>query len=249
MWQGLLRKPLIIHEQNAKAGLTNQLLAKVAKKILQGFPSAFASQKAIVVGNPVRTEIENLPEPGKRLLPLRSPFRLLVLGGSLGAQAINQVVPRALLELTSTERPDVLHQTGDKHFEDVKKEYESMGIRAQLTPFIKDMAAAYAWADVVLCRAGALTVSELCTAGLGAVFVPFPFAVDDHQTANASFMVKEDAAFCVPQTELTADRLADIVKQFNAVPERRLMMAQSAYHLRKVEVAKKFYEICQEVCQ
>ncbi len=244
----LMQRPLIIHEQNAKAGLTNKLLATLAKRILEGFPSAFKPQaKVIVVGNPVRPEIENLPAPEERIPVARSPFRLLVLGGSLGAQALNTIVPQAMGALRADERPDIWHQTGDKNADTVKKDYESMGIQANIEPFIKDMAAAYAWADVVLCRAGALTVSELCVAGLGAVFVPFPFAVDDHQTANASFMVKQHAAMCIQQTELTVGRLADIVKQFNAVPTKRLAMAQSAYQLRKVQVAKKIFEICQEV--
>ena len=244
----LMRCPLIIHEQNAKAGFTNQLLARVAKRILQGFPSAFKPRANVVlVGNPVRPEIENLPEPFQRLHPLRKPFRLLVMGGSLGAQALNTIVPKALLELSENERPAILHQTGEKQIESTKNDYESMGIEANLTPFIKDMAAAYAWADVVLCRAGALTVAELCAAGLGAVFVPFPHAVDDHQTANANFMVKQEAALCIQQSDLTAKGLADIVKQFNEMPERRAAMAQSAYQLRKVHVAEKIYEICQEV--
>ena len=246
----LMRRPLIIHEQNAKAGLTNKLLARFAKKVLEGFPSAFAPRANVThVGNPVRSEIENLPPPDARLNPLRLPFRLLVLGGSLGAQALNTVVPEAMQQLSEDERPAILHQTGDKHIELVKKDYASKGIQANLIPFIKDMAEAYAWADVVLCRAGALTVSELCTAGLGAVLVPFPHAVDDHQTANAHLMVKQDAALCVQQTELTASRLADIVKQFNALPEKHLMMARSAYQLRQVQVAKKIFEICQEVWQ
>jgi UDP-N-acetylglucosamine--N-acetylmuramyl-(pentapeptide) pyrophosphoryl-undecaprenol N-acetylglucosamine transferase len=244
----LLRRPLIIHEQNATAGFTNKMLAKVAKRILEGFPSAFKSKANVVlVGNPVRPEIENLPEPLKRLDPSRKPFRLLVLGGSLGAQALNTIVPKALHQLSESERPAIMHQTGEKQIDATKKDYESMGLQANVIPFIKDMAAAYAWADVVLCRAGALTVAELCAAGLGAVFVPFPHAVDDHQTANASFMVKHDAAICVQQTDLTASRLADIVKEFNDMPEKRAAMAQSAYQLRRVHVAEKIFAICQEV--
>lgn len=243
-------RPLIIHEQNAKAGLTNKWLARIAKRVLAGFPNAFQSQlEAITVGNPVRIEMESLPAPKKRLTPVRSPFRLLVLGGSLGAQALNEVVPRALSKIYPNERPEIWHQTGDKHFDSAKKIYESMGIQAKLAPFVKDMAQAYSWADMVLCRAGALTVSELCVVGLGAVLVPFPFAVDDHQTANASFMVKDQAALCIPQTELTDSRLADIVREFSQSPERRLAMAQAAYQLRQVNVTGKIYDICREVCR
>lgn len=244
----LVHRPLIIHEQNAKAGYTNKMLAYFAKYILEGFPSAFKPKiNVIIIGNPVRAEIENLPPPQARLNPVHSPFRLLVLGGSLGAQALNEAVPKALSQLKINERPEVFHQTGDKHFEVTKKTYESMGVQANLAPFVKDMAQAYAWADIVLCRAGALTVSELCVVGLGAIFVPFPYAVDDHQTANASFMVDNEAALCIQQTELTETRLADIVRQFSKSPERCLVMAQAAYQLRKVNVVEKIFKICQEV--
>lgn len=246
----LLRKPLIIHEQNAKAGFTNKMLARIAKRILEGFPKAFKPQtKVITTGNPVRVEITNLPPPKDRLHSERFPLRLLVLGGSLGAKALNEVVPRALAQLPGNERPEVFHQTGDKHYEDAKKAYASMNVEANLKPFIQDMAEAYAWADVVLCRAGALTVTELCAVGLGAIFVPFPYAVDDHQTANASFMVSHHAALCIQQTDLTESRLADIVRELIKSPEKRIAMAQAAYQLRNVDVTKKIFNICEEVCR
>lgn len=246
----LSKRPLVIHEQNAKAGFTNQMLAKVAKRVLEGFPGSFKSQaKVLAIGNPVRTEIENLPLPKERLLPDHSPLRLLVLGGSLGAQALNEVVPKALAKLNVEERPQVLHQTGDKHFEATKKIYGALSVEGELKPFIKDMAQAYSWADVVLCRAGALTVAELCTVGLGAIFVPFPHAVDDHQTANADFMVRNHAALCIQQTALTEGRLADIVRELSLKPAQRLAMAQAAYQLRNVKVTEKIVEICKEVCR
>jgi UDP-N-acetylglucosamine--N-acetylmuramyl-(pentapeptide) pyrophosphoryl-undecaprenol N-acetylglucosamine transferase len=246
----LLKRPLVIHEQNAKAGLTNKMLARVAKRVLEGFPAAFKSQpNVLAIGNPVRVEIANLPLPKERLTPRHSPLRLLVLGGSLGAQALNEVVPKALAKLDIKERPLVLHQTGDKHFEMVKKAYISLSVEGELKPFIKDMAEAYSWADVVLCRAGALTVAELCAVGLGAIFVPFPYAVDDHQTANADFMVRNNAALCIPQRELTENRLADIVRKLSLKPEQRLAMAQAAYQLRNVNVTEKIVEICKEVCR
>lgn len=245
----LSRRPLIIHEQNAKAGFTNKMLAYVAKRVLEGFPAAFKPRpNVIVIGNPVRAEIGNLPAPEDRLTPARSPLRLLVLGGSLGAQAINEIVPRALARLEAGERPQVLHQTGDKHFEAAQAVYGALGIKADLKPFIKDMAQAYSWADMVLCRAGALTVAELCTVGLGAIFVPFPYAVDDHQTANANFMVKHNAAFCIQQAELTESRLADIVRELSVKPKERLAMAEAAYQLRNMKVTEKIFEICKEVC-
>lgn len=243
----LMKLPLIIHEQNAKAGLTNRILSKLASKVLEGFPNVFKAQaKVIPVGNPVRLEIENLPGPEKRFSVPREPFRLLVLGGSLGAQALNKLVPEALSLLKENERPTVVHQTGEKHFESARNSYNNKELQVNLTPFIKDMADAYNWADVVLCRAGALTVAELCAAGLGAIFVPFPHAVDDHQTANADFMVKHKAAICVQQSDLTPERLADILKRVR-VPTQRIAMAQSAYQLRQVKVAEKIYAICQEV--
>lgn len=244
----LSRVPLVIHEQNAKAGLTNKLLSVLAKRVLQGFPGAFkAGRKVVTIGNPVRNEIENIPSPEQRMPTDRKPFRMLVLGGSLGARALNEIVPQALSLMDKDVRPEVMHQTGDKHFQETKKLYESIGIQADLVPFVKDMAGVYSWADMVLCRAGALTVAELCAAGLGAIFVPFPHAVDDHQTANAEFMVKEDAAMCVQQKDLTQERLADIVEQFALSPVKRLEMAQAAYRLRQVHVTEKIYEICEEI--
>lgn len=244
----LLRRPLIVHEQNARAGLTNKLLARVAKRVLQGFPGAFtASSKVVTIGNPVRTDIENIPSPDQRMLEERKPFRLLVLGGSLGAKALNELVPQALAEMDVEIRPDVWHQTGDKHFEETKTLYESMGVKANLVPFVKDMSEVYSWADMVICRAGALTVAELCAAGLGAIFVPFPYAVDDHQTANANFMVEHNAALCVQQKDLTREQLADIVEQFALSPVKRLEMAQAAYRLRHIHVTEKIYAICEEI--
>jgi UDP-N-acetylglucosamine--N-acetylmuramyl-(pentapeptide) pyrophosphoryl-undecaprenol N-acetylglucosamine transferase len=238
--------PLIIHEQNAKAGLTNKMLARFSKRILEGFPNVFNQpSKVFAVGNPVRNEIAYLPPPAERKLD--TSFRLLVLGGSLGAQGLNEAVPRALALLKPEERPEVWHQTGEKHFEATKKIYESMGIRVKLTPFITDMAEAYTFATMVLCRAGASTVAELCAAGLGAVLVPYPYAVDDHQTANADFMVKNGAALCVQQSELTGDKLADILRQFSQSPDQRLKMAEAAWQLRKINVAERIYDILCDV--
>ncbi|OGT56911.1 MAG: undecaprenyldiphospho-muramoylpentapeptide beta-N-acetylglucosaminyltransferase [Gammaproteobacteria bacterium RIFCSPHIGHO2_12_FULL_43_28] len=244
----LSRRPLIIHEQNATAGLTNKMLARIAKRVLEGFPGAFKSRKKVVtVGNPVRTEIINLPKPKKRLTPLHSPLRLLVLGGSLGARALNEIVPQALMLLAPEERPVVLHQTGNKLMAIAKKAYESADIDVTLQPFIEDMAAAYGWADIVICRAGALTVAELCTVGLGAILIPFPHAVDDHQTANAEYMVRGGAAYCIQQPQLSKERLADELKQFIDQHEKCLTMAEAAYRLRYNDVTEKIVGICEEV--
>ena len=239
--------PLLVHEQNAKPGMTNVWLAKVAKRVLAGFPDSFTKDiSAIAVGNPVRKAIEALPAPS---YTEHTPFHLLVLGGSLGAQALNETVPAALSLLPADCRPKVRHQTGEKHWDKTKKIYENNQIDADVKPFIEDMAESYAWADVVLCRAGALTVAELCVAGRGAIFVPFPFAVDDHQTANAFYMVQQGAAKCVPQAQLSAAHLAELLKELTVSPDKRVAMAKAAYELRNVQVVEKIYDICEEVCR
>lgn len=243
----LARKPLIIHEQNAKPGMTNKWLLPISIKVLQGFPNAFPEhEKVVTVGNPVRPEIENLPSPEQKNVPEEQAWRLLILGGSLGAVALNKVVPEALSKLPLDIRPDVIHQTGGKHIETTRAAYDAIGLHVNLVPFMKDMADAYQWADMVLCRAGALTVAELCAAGVGAVFVPYPHAVDNHQAANADFMVSQSAALCVPQSELTPDKLADLLRQFAESPASRLAMAKAAYRLRNPNVAEKIYTICEE---
>lgn len=241
----LQRRPLIIHEQNAKAGFTNQWLARIAAHILEGFPQAFKQRRRVMtVGNPVRADIETLPPPQARSKALHTPCHLLVLGGSLGAQAINELVPEALVKLSPDVRPMVMHQTGEKHFTSVTAHYDRLGLRdMQVVPFVADMASAYAWADVVLCRAGALTVSELCAAGLGAIFIPFPYAVDDHQTANANYMVKRQAAICVPQQQLTVEVLVDILQKICINPQKRAEMAQAAYQLRHPHVVDDIFKV------
>lgn len=246
----LSNRPLIIHEQNAKAGLTNKMLAHIAKYVMEGFPNAFkAAQKVVSVGNPVRAEIEKIAGPELRFKARKKPYHLLVLGGSLGAQSLNKIMPGAMAKLALDERPEILHQTGERHFIETKNLYESMHIEANLKPFIQDMKSAYEWADVVVCRAGALTVAELCMVGLGAILIPFPYAVDDHQTANANFMVQNKAAICIQQSELTESRLADIVRELFQVPEKYAAMGAAAYQLRKVNVVKDILKICQEVCR
>lgn len=245
----LLGRPLVIHEQNAKPGLTNKWLACVAKKVLEGFPNTFTEQeKVIATGNPVRTEIAAIPLPNERFQAHKKPMHLLVVGGSLGAAAINQLVPKALAKMPAAERPLVYHQTGEKHLQDTISAYQQAGVTADVKPFIVDMDKAYQWADIVLCRAGALTIAELCAAGLGAILVPFPHAVDDHQTANADYMVKNGAAYLIQQAALTEDGLADLLKQLTASPEKCLEMANAAYQLRKIDATEKVLKICEEIC-
>jgi len=214
----LLGKPLVIHEQNAIAGLTNRILACLADKVLLGLPAAFTHGKdkplpcgkvaADWVGNPVRPPIAALPEPTTRMAGRTGPLRLLVVGGSLGAQALNELIPQALAQLPETGRPRIRHQSGSRHLDVLKANYAQAGVAAECLAFIDDMAEALAWADVVICRAGALTVAEIAAAGCAALFVPYPFAVDDHQTANANFLADQDAAWLMRQKDLSADKIA-----------------------------------------
>jgi len=222
----LLGIPLLVHEQNAIAGFTNRLLAHFADKLLSGFPAAFGERHhAQVVGNPVRAEIMNLPSPETRLGHRTGRLRLLVVGGSQGARVFNEIIPEALRAMPDSARPDVWHQTGEHDEMRVRAAYQPFLPEARVTRFIDDMAAAYDWADVVVCRSGAMTVSELAAAGVAAVLVPFPYAVDDHQTANARFLSERDAAVLVPQADFTASTLASTLQHF--VDNRELVLRMS----------------------
>jgi UDP-N-acetylglucosamine--N-acetylmuramyl-(pentapeptide) pyrophosphoryl-undecaprenol N-acetylglucosamine transferase len=240
----LLRKPLVIHEQNAIAGLTNKALSCVAKQTLEAFPNTFKHRKNVVtIGNPIRYELTQLPPPVHRFKNRSSRLRLLVLGGSLGAQFFNELLPLTLARLTPQDRPFVLHQTGEKQFEKTQQLYKNMNIEADVKPFIHNMASAYEWTDLVLCRAGALTLAELSAVGLGSILVPFPHAVDDHQTVNAQFMVKNRAAYCFQQADLSATQLATIIQDFMKQREKCLSMAEAAYQLRNTKVIEQFFNI------
>lgn len=242
----LLRRNLIIHEQNAKPGTTNRWLARLAKKVMEGFPDTFNKRQNVeMTGNPVRQEISSIAAPALRFQGRPRPLHLLVLGGSSGAAAINRLVPEALAKLS--DRPEVRHQTGEKHIADTMAAYQQAGVSAEVLPFINEMDRAYLWADIVLCRAGASTVAELCAVGLGAILVPFPYAIDDHQTANANFMAKDGAALLLQERDLTADKLAGILREFITSPGRCETMAQAAYQLRRVDAADKVLTICEEV--
>lgn len=224
----LCRVPLVIHEQNAAAGLTNRLLARIARVVLQAFPDTFpAARDASCVGNPVRAEILALPSPQSRFANRHGRVRLLALGGSLGALAINDMLPRALARLPEAERPAVRHQAG-RTLEAAQKAYRETGVEADVFEFIDDMAAAYAWADIVVCRAGALTVAELAAAGVGALLIPFPYAVDDHQSSNGMYLVERDAAVLIQQSDLDAQRLAATLRTLCADRDALLAMATRA---------------------
>lgn len=242
-------RPLLIHEQNAVAGLTNRLLGRVAKQVMQAFPGAFAEAPWVsTCGNPVRREIAAIAAPERRYAEHQGPLRLLVVGGSLGAMALNETLPRALARLPAEQRPLVKHQSGRRHLAQVQQWYQAAGVEAELLPFIDDMAAAYAWADVVVCRAGALTVSELAAAGVAAVLVPYPHAVDDHQTHNAAFLVDAGAARLLPQHTMNAETLAALLQQFCAQPnagrEALSAMAQAARRLAQTEATATVAEAC-----
>lgn len=241
----ILGTPLCIQEQNARAGMTNRWLSRIAGVVMEAFPGSFPARvKTVVTGNPVRREIASLVEPEQRFVQHEGALHLLVLGGSLGAQALNQVVPQALAGLEPAQRPQVRHQAGARNIEDARAAYRAAGVEAELTPFVEDMAAAYGWADIVLCRAGALTVSELAAAGVGAILVPFPHAVDDHQSANARFLQQAGAALLVPQQELSPQRLAGLLQDFVGHKGRLLEMARAARRLACPEAAQRVAELC-----
>jgi UDP-N-acetylglucosamine--N-acetylmuramyl-(pentapeptide) pyrophosphoryl-undecaprenol N-acetylglucosamine transferase len=206
----LTGRPLVIHEQNAIAGTTNRLLARFARRVLEAFPQSFPdSVRADTVGNPVRREIVQIAPPEVRYAQRQGPFRLLVVGGSQGAARLNAIVPEALALLDASLRPQVVHQAGERNLEAAREAYRRHGVDGDVRAFIDDMAATYADADLVICRSGALTVSEIAAAGLPAIFVPFPAAIDDHQTHNARFLVNSGAALLIQERDLTAQRLAD----------------------------------------
>ena len=221
----LLRRPLVIHEQNAIAGLTNRLLARLARRVLQSFPGTFAG--APTVGNPVRAGFAELPDPASRLAAHPGPGRVLVIGGSLGARALNAMVPAALAQMPASARPLVRHQ-GGRTLEIAQAAYRDHAVEAEVTAFIEDMPAAYAWADLVICRAGASTVAELAAAGCAALLVPFPHAVDDHQTRNGQYLVDAGAALMVPEHRLTPELLAEMLGGLLSRRPQLVEMAQAA---------------------
>jgi len=241
----LLGRPLVLHEQNSVAGMANKALARLARRVLVAFPDALP--RAQWCGNPVRVEIAHLPPPEARYAGREGPLRLLVVGGSLGAQALNTAVPRALAMLAADERPQVIHQSGKAHKQALADAYREAGVEADLREFIDDMAAAYREADLVVCRAGAMTVSEVTAAGVAALMVPFPFAVDDHQTTNARFLSDRDAAILVPQPELTPDRLAGLLKGMTR--ERLLQMAIRARAMARPDATRDVADICEQVAR
>ncbi|MEN3112427.1 undecaprenyldiphospho-muramoylpentapeptide beta-N-acetylglucosaminyltransferase [Uliginosibacterium paludis] len=241
----LLGKPVIVHEQNSVAGLANRVLARLARRVVCGFPDVIAG--GAWLGNPVRADIASLPSPGERFAGRSGPLKLLVVGGSLGARALNDVVPAALARLPEAQRPKVTHQSGANQLEALEAAYAAAGVKGELLPFIDNMAQRYAEADLVICRSGALTVAELAAAGVASVLVPFPHAVDDHQTGNAGFLSERGAAVLIQQRELDADRLADCLAGLDRA--RLLAMAEAARTLARPHAAEDVARVCEELCQ
>ena len=245
MMAALIGKPLVVHEQNSVAGLANKVLAGVADRILTGFPAVFG--KGQWVGNPVRPEIAALRAPAARFAERDGALRVLVIGGSLGAQALNEIIPQGLALLGANELPQIVHQAGEKHLEALKENYAAAGVPAHCVSFIEDMAGAYEWADLVICRAGALTVAELAAAGVASILVPFPHAVDDHQTGNARFLVDAGGAILLPQSGLTPEAVAAVVRNYSRGQLRE--MAEKAHTLARPDAAAEVANVCAEIAK
>jgi len=245
MMAALLGRPLAIHEQNSVAGLANRVLAGVADHVLVAFPDAL--RNATFVGNPVREAIAQIAPPAARFAGRTGPLRVLVVGGSLGAAALNDMVPRALAQLPAETRPIVTHQSGAKHVDELRANYARAGVEANAVAFIDDMARAYADADLTICRAGATTVAELAAAGVAAILVPFPFAVDDHQTTNARYLADAGAGVLVQQRDLAPDALAGMLSGFSR--ERLLAMATKAHALGKPDATRAVAAACMELAR
>jgi UDP-N-acetylglucosamine--N-acetylmuramyl-(pentapeptide) pyrophosphoryl-undecaprenol N-acetylglucosamine transferase len=237
-----LKKPLVLHEANSVAGSANRALAKIAMRTLTGFPDTMAH--AEWVGNPIREEFEAVGAPAKRYEARTGALSILVVGGSLGAAALNETIPAALALMDKDARPQVIHQAGDKHLADLQQRYADLGVTADIRPFIDDMPTAYAQADLVICRSGAMTVSEIAACGVASCLIPFPYAIDDHQTANARFLSDADAAILLPQQDLNPQDLASMIQNFSR--QDLQVMAERAHALAKPHATQRVAEVCAE---
>lgn len=241
----LLGKPLVLHEQNSVAGMANRVLAGVADRVFTAFPAVM--KKAQWVGNPLRPAFLQQPAPAARFAGRSGPLRLLVVGGSLGARALNDTVPRALALIPAAQRPQVMHQSGAAQIDALRASYQAAGVQAELTPFIDDTAQAFADADLILCRAGASTVTEIAAVGAAAIFVPFPSAVDDHQTVNARFLVAQGGGQLLPQTDMTPERLAHMLQATDRTT--LLHWAQQARKQAKTDATAQVVMACEELAR
>jgi UDP-N-acetylglucosamine--N-acetylmuramyl-(pentapeptide) pyrophosphoryl-undecaprenol N-acetylglucosamine transferase len=246
MMASLLARPLLIHEQNSIPGLANRILSRLADRILLGFPDAIKGEKkAVFCGNPVRDEITTLAPPAQRYASRSGNIKLLVVGGSLGAQALNTIVPQALKRIPEGMRPQVTHQAGTRHLEALKQNYFEAGVEGELVTFIDNMASRYGESDLVICRAGALTVAELAAAGVASILVPFPYAVDDHQTTNAKFLSGKGAAILLPQSQLTPEGLAELLMGMGR--DQFMEIACRARELAQPDATRCVAETCMEM--
>ncbi len=243
MMASLLGKPVVLHEQNSVAGMANQVLARVAHRVFTAFPNVFKTGQW--VGNPLRQAFTQQALPAERFAARTGPLRVLVVGGSLGAKALNDIVPQAMALIPAAQRPQVIHQSGAKQIDALRANYQAAGVQAELTPFIDDTASAFAQADLVICRAGASTVTELAAVGVAALLVPFPFAVDDHQTTNARFLVDQGGGWLVPQAELTAQALAARLQSLDR--SQLLACAQKAHEQKKTNATREVVMACEEL--
>jgi UDP-N-acetylglucosamine--N-acetylmuramyl-(pentapeptide) pyrophosphoryl-undecaprenol N-acetylglucosamine transferase len=242
----LMQRPLVIHEQNSVAGLTNRMLARLADRVLTAFPKSFKNNKlAQWVGNPTRADISAISAPDTRYVERGGKLQVMVLGGSLGAAVLNDTLPKALALIPEARRPQVTHQSGAAHIEGLRAAYAAVGVQVETLPFIDDMAARYAAADLVICRAGASTVTELAAVGVASILVPLPWAVDDHQTLNARFLAERGAAVLIPQTEFTPQKVAQLLLSFTR--DKLLEMARAARAAAKPDAARVVGEICREL--
>ena len=241
----LLGKPLVLHEQNSIAGMANKLLAAFAARVYSAFPHVL--KKAEWIGNPLREAFMRQPAPEERFAGRSGPLKVLVVGGSLGAKALNDIVPKALALIEPQQRPYVLHQSGARQIDELHANYAAAGVQAELTPFIEDTADAFAEADLVICRAGASTVTEIAAVGAPAVFVPFPFAVDDHQTTNAKFLVDAGGGWLVPQRDLTPDTLAELLRTLDRAA--LLQRAVAARQLAKTQATEQMVAACEDLAR
>ncbi|MHB1112385.1 MAG: undecaprenyldiphospho-muramoylpentapeptide beta-N-acetylglucosaminyltransferase [Acidovorax defluvii] len=239
----LCGKPLVLHEQNSVAGMANKVLAGVADRVFTAFPGVL--KKAQWVGNPLRAAFTRQAAPSERFVVRTGPLRLLVVGGSLGAQALNDIVPRALALIPAENRPVVTHQSGATQIDTLRANYQAAGVQAELTPFIDDTASAFAAADIIVCRAGASTVTEIAAVGAAAIFVPFPFAVDDHQTTNAQFLVNAGGGSLVQQSDLTPEGLAKML--LNSERPALVDIAEKAKNMQKINATREVVAACEEL--
>ncbi|WP_086003108.1 undecaprenyldiphospho-muramoylpentapeptide beta-N-acetylglucosaminyltransferase [Polaromonas sp. JS666] len=245
MMSVLLGKPLVLHEQNSVAGMVNKVLAGVADRVFTAFPGVF--RKAEWIGNPLRPAFIRQPDPATRFAGRAGPLKLLVVGGSLGAKALNELVPRALALMPPAQRPDVTHQSGIRQIDELRANYAAAGVQAELTPFIEDTAQAFADADLIICRAGASTVTEIAAVGAAALFVPFPSAVDDHQTTNARFLVDQGGGWLLQQRDMSAAALADMLQKTDR--SALLQCALKAKTMQKTDATTRVVAACEELAR